>query len=1185
MILYERFFKQICVRKKEHIFTPRFFPITDIELPRGSIYHFIPQDATEYGIEQRDLLINRYDNDIYIDHIQKLDTPMGNPIVRPISFMNVVKKYHNTHKRFKLVRNIKAVMGNKLHLIVENYGIAQQSVNYRPSIFSNYYRWYNMQYTVMKKMTQLQLETERPQFMYLQLPGALPQLSQLRIYSDRMSKGLDKVLSGGLEDLNDPQLDNSNDSFIQDVLGEITYIKEMVASTGLESVDMDMLNGYNILLGQLSMGNAPKVQLSHSKEVTLANLDAGVEALEAFESKVMKYKPDLNPAVMHRLRTPSDYWLLHFWMWCGINREASLFSMLDHNQLKKIHIILGNLGAYTVLRLDVLENWRESLLATASGPDKVLDNFSKHMLKFITKLFMIKTGGEEIDESNEQQQDVFSGATMVEASYRDGSASGDEKPDTGAGDDGGPSPETEDSYEELYGIKIPKAPTVEEEAVVPPAAQDGETKPDDAVDIYEERSLGDDIDDDEFNHDRESRVVKVDTFVDTVPKPEDGVDLYIEALADAGMLTAAEYKRYKALAQAYKQIPNPTGEGTLEDLMTIDPGTLTDLSGKEAPDSPSIIDKGMLSSALLNYDSKYIDKVMDADIANVVMSIQNSGIVVIDYNREEVVDAATKYVIYSVQVQPVGGKVTTIRFKIPKIESDGTYVINGVKSRMKKQRVDIPIRKVSSTRVSLTSYYGKLFMERSSRSVYNYGKWLGDRITALTIVDNPTVTNLILGRVFNPKLKSPHVYALLAQRFISFVFDDYTFIFDHKKIEATEDPDLITRYANDSLIICGKTKMDEHILMDKDGMLYEAHGGELESVGDIESLLGLDSGKAPVEMAELKVQGKFIPVGFIIAYYYGLSAMIEQLKLEVRIVPRGEKLNLQSDERVVMFNDESIVFSKNDRMGSMLLHGFNNYSKDITKFSRYDFDRKSVYLSILSSAGLTIRWLRELDLLREMFVDPITRDELIRMKAPVKFDLLLLHGVKLLLTDQHLRETSSREQRARGYERISGAVYLALVKAARTHKTRNAGVKAGLDLHPEVVWYSIMDDTTTSPVEECNPLHNIKETEDITYGGTGGRTGQSMTAPQREYIDDNMGMIAESSTDNADVGYRGFMPHDPLLTDLRGNTQAATEDTSPTNLFSTTALLVPGVDRDDELYVRCTSDCTVIDFIDEIETL
>lgn len=1169
MILYERFFKQLCVRKKEHIFTPRFFPIAEIELPRGSVYHHIPQDATEHGIDQHDVMIDRYSHDIYIDHVAKLSTPFGNPIVRPIATMGLIKKYHSRNKRFKLVRNVKAVMNNRMHLIVENYGIAQQAITYRPGIFSNYYRWYNMQFSVLQRMTELQGSTERPQFLQLALPGSLPQLSQLRIYSDRMSKGLDKV-SSGVESLSDHDgVDCSAIGFLPEIIQEIRHLKQQIQSTGLESVDQDVLLGYRLLLDNITGKEIPPLTGD------VRQLDAGIEALQAFESKVMRYKPDLNPSVMQRLRTPNDYWLLHLWMWFGLNREASLFSMLDHNQLDKIHFILTNLGAYTVIRLDVIEDWRTSLLASASNHGKVVDNFSKHMLKFITKLFEIKTGGEEIDPSNEQQQEVFTGA--VEPTVPPVIAGKETAVELNEEDNEDPAL----SYTDLYGIKIPKIdvpddPTEGEEPSTSPA------EPVADVEVYEDRSLGDDIDDEEFNYDRERRVNNITTFVDNTPNPEDGVINYIEQLADAGMMTAAEYKRYKALAVGYKKIPNPIGKGALEELMTLDPMVLSRLSDKAVPDSVSIVDKGMLTSTLNEYDQRYIEQVLESDIANVVMGIQNTGVVVLDYAREEVIDAATKYISYAVQVQKVGGKITTIRFKLPKIEADGTYLINGVKSRMKKQRVDIPIRKVSPSRVSLTSYYGKLFMDRSSRSVYNYGKWLCDRVVALSISDQPTVTNITLGRVFNPAYKVPHTYALLAQRFSGFVYGEYQFIFDHRKIEEQTDPEVIARYARDQLVICGQ-RGHETLLMDKDGMLYVDHGHGLEMISDIETLMGVDSHKAPVEMVELKVQGKYLPVGIILAYYYGLSALIEELQLPIRVVPRGERLALQPDERSILFNDEVIIFSRNDRLGAMLLNGFNQYAKEIVRFSRYDFDRKSAYLSVLTGAGLSIRWLRELDLLREMFVDPITRDELVRIKAPVKFDLLLLHGVKMLLNDQHLRETSSREQRVRGYERLSGAVYLQLVKASRVLKSRASSGKVGLELHPEAVWYSIMDDTTTSPVEECNPLHNIKEVEDITYGGTGGRTSRSMTAPQREYIDDNMGMISESSVDNADVGYRGFMPYDPLLTDLRGNTTAATSDTSPTNLFSTTALLVPGVDRDDRWSsigrsVHCMSNCAVIDY-------
>lgn len=1195
MILYNSFFRKICVRKKEHVFSPRFFTLSEFELPRGALLHYVPTDLTEYGIEQNDLLINKYSDEIYINHIRQIKTPLGNPMVKTLSLNNMIKQYHNKHKRFKLVRNINSVLPNQRYCIVDNYAMAQHQLNYRPAMFVNYFRWYNMQYTVMEQMTNLQSTSDRNQFLYLQMPASIPQISQLRMYDERMSKGLDKVPGVGNEVFSDVNFATgleSMDDYDQMMLLDVA-MESLEQLQDLYQTDDDHYNPDQRVNNEEVRHLDALMRLATGNEVFLipadlplypplvSELSTGLEALSAFQSKVMRFKPELQMSVMNRLRTANDYWFIHFWLWLGPHREASLFSMLDHNpkQLEKIHLILGNVGAYSVLRLDVIDAWREDIVKKSKSNNE-LENFRKHLLKYMTKLFEVKTGGTDVSAEDEQAEVVSPILQPVEPVEED-------KGSAVEGDDAGVDDGTDDQTQptpaaKVFGLELPTYMPEEETKPEPKpepkkakVAEEGD-QPLSDIDVYEERSFTDEIADDEFNHDREGRTVQLNMDPDDVAKPEDGVNNYLEQLTEAGMLSAAEYKRFKRLAEQYKNIPNPVGPGTLADLIVVDPSVLTDTSGGEAPDAPSVLNKAMLKTVLNNMDKNYIEKVLESDIAAAVLAIQNTGVAVIDYQREEKQDAVSNYVVYAVQVQPVGGKVTTVRFRVPKLAPDGTTYVNRVKSRVRKQRVDIPIRKVGPSRVSMTSYYGKLFMERSSKVVHDYGKWLGNRINLMSLppqdsTSAPLVTNLAIGRYFVPNVRVPHVYAIIAQRYKSFDYEGISFMFSIKHVKQLFSEETWDRYYQNKLCICGATQEGHPVVMDDNGNLYETNGDTLTSLGYFESFLGLDTAKAPVETAELQVFRKGVAVGVILAYYYGLTTMIEQLQLQVRFVQRGDRLNLTKDERAVTFNDEVMVFSRNDRLTAMLLNGFNYYDKEVQRFSRYDFDRRSVYANLLNSAGMGVRWIRELDLLREMFIDPITRDELKRINAPQRFDLLLIHAVKMLLNDRHIRETSMREQRIRCSERVAGAVYLEMVKAARQLKTRAAATKAGLELHPDAVWYALLDDTASTPVEECNPIHNIKDTSVVTFGGTGGRTARSMTKPTREFIEDNMGVVSESSVDNSDVGYTAHLTADPLVTDLRGNTQAATDETNPAHLVSFTAMLNPASDRDSPQRVMFTS--------------
>ena len=63
----------------------------------------------------------------------------------------------------------------------------------------------------------------------------------------------------------------------------------------------------------------------------------------------------------------------------------------------------------------------------------------------------------------------------------------------------------------------------------------------------------------------------------------------------------------------------------------------------------------------------------------------------------------------------------------------------------------------------------------------------------------------------------------------------------------------------------------------------------------------------------------------------------------------------------------------------MLLAGFNEYHRAIKNYSVYDFDKRGVYLNVLETNKIGYVILREIDLMYQMFIDPITRDLIIEM--------------------------------------------------------------------------------------------------------------------------------------------------------------------------------------------------------------
>jgi hypothetical protein len=481
--------------------------------------------------------------------------------------------------------------------------------------------------------------------------------------------------------------------------------------------------------------------------------------------------------------------------------------------------------------------------------------------------------------------------------------------------------------------------------------------------------------------------------------------------------------------------------------------------------------------------------------------------------------------------------------------------------------------KIAPDRVALTSYYCKEFISRSDKRVNDYGTWLRNQIMAKGLDDTDNVIqNLRTGDVFFHEMKAPRLYTTLAMGFRGFSLAGFDVSFEYKKREELFGPDPLKQYEKNGAIVAGVNKRGEYLVIGRDDKLYTAKGSQITHLGNIETLIHADPMKAPVEFAELKVFKKSIPVGFVLAYEMGFERLMKFLKVVPRRVNAGQRVNLQPDEYSLVFSDETLVFKRSDRKAALILAGFNEYHKALRQYGVYDFNQRGAYLSVLEQNGISVRYLREIDLLNQMFVDPITLELLKERGEPTTWRGIMLYSCDLLLEDAHMDENDDAGMRYRGYERMAGAVYTQLVQTLRGHSGRPGKAKAPLDMSPYAVWQAIAQDSSISLNSEINPIQELKEKEAVTFSGTGGRSGRSMVKSTRVYHPNAMGTISEATVDSSEVAINTYTSANPLFTSVRGMTKRYDKDRDgPTSLFSTSALLSVAADKDDPKRVNFIS--------------
>lgn len=860
----------------------------------------------------------------------------------------------------------------------------------------------------------------------------------------------------------------------------------------------------------------------------------------------------LNQKTLQIFNTNAQFNLLELWKWLGEDRDTSIMSGLSEDMLPRINFLVRLKGYFFVINLGVINEWRKDE-SDEDSQGMQASQLQRYFLRLLHGLrdFMGGVTTTEVDD-DPAPADVVGEASLDVMQQTDDPVDVDTKlkttvKPTDPTEDGMLLPEFEDSVSLPDPVSNPEPPVITPiPEVVPKAVRPVRLANTEDTVIDESVELPD--------------------FKDTL---SEGIVTRAQELHEAGLMSARVYERTLTEADTYRTLKDPFGSGRpLTDLLTV---TQEDVALPEVapiPDTDTIPDKSMLQSKLKGITKKYVKDVMPKDVVSSVLAVQRMGIAVKDYQVEAVQDAMNHYEIHTVTLKPVRGRQSTVRFRLPVIDDDGRFISNGVTQRMRLQRSDVPIRKVNPTRVALTSYYNKTFVDRSERAVNNYERWL-----MKTIIDrgmdgeDDRLTGLRLSSVFNKQLDLPRIYTLIAKRAAAFNAGKYSLYFDHAGREErfgfiNNKP--VSEYETDQHVMVGLYDNRDPVLVDHDNTFYVYNDDGMEVIGTIHDLLGIDPSKAPVEVAEMSVSNKSFPIGFVMAYRMGLSKLIESLNCEVNRLRRGERRNQQSDEYSLVFEDEVLVFSRMDPMATMILAGLNRYHQTLKQFSVWDFDRKDAYYRIVEDSGLGVRYLREIDALYSVWVDPITHGLLEDMGEPTDFHQLLLRSVELLQTDQSPEEVDGAFMRYRGYERLAGMVYGELMRSAKTFNARASVGENAVELNPHAVWQRIVQDPSVTLVEDANPIANLREQEAMTYRGDGGRGAKSMVERTRVYYESDVGVVSESTVDSGDVGVVAYLSPDANLTNLRGVTRRYNPETDgASKVFSSSALLAPASDRED----------------------
>ena len=639
------------------------------------------------------------------------------------------------------------------------------------------------------------------------------------------------------------------------------------------------------------------------------------------------------------------------------------------------------------------------------------------------------------------------------------------------------------------------------------------------------------------------------------------------------IITNIDYRTLMHRIKEVDDLENPYGKGKMKDFIQISQRDLElDKAKSTLPKSVNVEDESMYNSSLSSFDSTYVSRILKKDIASCVYNFQKAGIIILDYKVEDVNNISGGYEVHRLRLKPLDGEVSTISFRLPKINDKDQFVINSIPYRLRKQISDLPVVKMRKNRVALSSYYGKSFIFRSEDKVDDCYDWINRniRLAGMREIDNDRVDVIKLADVSdNSNIKAPRIYTSLSSSIAVLelknpAYKRLNLDFDYKNRKMKFGDKNVERLEKDGSVVCGTDSVGNFITVSKDNNFYIHKGNSSTKLGDIFSIAGLDKKKAPLDIVCLDVYKKSIPIGVVLGYFLGFKNVIKLLKVKYKEYPRNQNPKLEDDEWVLTFKDKKYVFSRNDETASMVLAGFRKFKDTIKNYNSDVFNKPDIYLNMLESRKLGPTEIRELDCLNSLFVDPITKSVLEDMGKPTTFLGLLMDATNSLKDDFYPSDLDMRQKRIRGYERFAGNVYDCLCKAYKSFKNRNVRGGSKIDMKEFAVWTSITEDGSKITVSDINPMEQLKQEETVTFSGKGGRVKESLTVNTRPYHVSHLGTISDMTLNSGDVGIVNYLCANPQFRSLRGRTDFHDiAKGSPANFLSTSSLSSVGMEHED----------------------
>jgi len=575
---------------------------------------------------------------------------------------------------------------------------------------------------------------------------------------------------------------------------------------------------------------------------------------------------------------------------------------------------------------------------------------------------------------------------------------------------------------------------------------------------------------------------------------------------------------------------------------------------------------------------EYEDKLMDRDIVATLMNLSkpSDGFYVTNVDIQDRSSVVAMVNDWKITLKSkVSGLQNIIHIYIPKM-FNGRFFYNGTWYTIDKQDFPIPILKINTKTVIITSNYNKITVARYDT------KSLVDVIALRKLIDrqvNPDGSNkyVRVGKNTNANMKyvSTIEFDEFAKIWYSFDIPEMDAHFCFNRNDCLKKWQFVT--VNDHEFCCGMIGKTP-VVIDSD--TARTRSGKtltqviVECLPDFlqQEFYKTKPGKTSM-YATIKIGGT-VPLGVAIAAWEGISSLLKTSGVEYKFVePRFKDPNYI----IYPFKDRALAI-KNTILGQLVFNGFFRLNTKAYNFADFDIsilESNSIYVDLFNQHFFSqYSQLTTFITYYNFFVDAITADVCNHYNMPNTLPGLLIYAANLLCDNTYKNEFDSSLYRVRSSEVIPAMIHyhLAVEMSKYNNRTGSRSRKSKFQFNPNCIIQELINLETCNQISALNPMIELHARETIsTKGFRGVNNTRSYSEERRSYNDSMIGKMAMSSPNSGNVGMQRQTTGDPKIESVRGYTSTDTVDNhtfTDMQLASFSELCTPGtVSRDDAIRV------------------